>query len=96
VKGYVKGYTYDCRVVTGAAPNTYQDEMDGAFIAQQVVQYGKSTGWAMPSDAMQTHLAQHIEQDLAKFNIGLVDPNRGMWGHKPGGSHVFRRLQAVV
>jgi hypothetical protein len=88
-------YSYDRRVVTGASPNTYADEMDAAFIAQQVVQYGKSSGWAMPSDPMQEHLARSIEQDLAKFNIGLVDPVRGVWEHKPGGSHILRH-QALV
>ncbi|MGH7866060.1 MAG: hypothetical protein ACREP9_00170 [Candidatus Dormibacteraceae bacterium] len=86
-------YSYDRRLVKGAAPNTYQDDMDVSFIAQQVVQYGKSAGWAAPSDAMQIHLAQQIEAELAKFNIGLVDANRGVWAHKPGGSHAFRRLQ---
>ena len=89
-------YDYDHRKVNGAAPNTYADEMDAAFIAQQVIQYGKSSGWAAPADAMQTHLAQQIEAELAKFNIGLVDPNRGTWGHKPGGTHSFRHMQAVV
>jgi hypothetical protein len=86
-------YSYDRRVVKGAGPNTYQDEMDVGFIAQQVVQYGKSSGWAAPTDAMQVRLAQQIEMELAKFNIGLVDPNRGVWGHKPGGTHAYRRLQ---
>jgi hypothetical protein len=89
-------YSYDRRRVNGAAPNTYADEMDAAFIAQQVIQYGKSTGWALPSDTMQTHLAQRIEQELAKFNIGLIDPNRGVWSHKPGGTQVLRHLKAVV
>ncbi len=88
-------YSYDRRRVTGASPNTYQDEMDAAFIGQQVIQYGKSVGWATPSDAMQIHLAQQIEQELARFNIGLVDPVHGVWGHKPGGSHALRHLQAV-
>jgi hypothetical protein len=89
-------YSYDRRRVLGAAPSTYIDEMDAAFIAQQVVQYGKSTGWAHPKDALQVHLAQQIEQELGKFNIGLTDPKAGAWGHKPGGSHYFRHLQAVV
>ena len=88
-------YSYDRRTVQGAAPSTYIDEMDAAFIAQQVVQYGRSGGWAPPKDTMQLHLAQHIEQELAKFNIGLLDPAKGVWGHKPGGSHVFRQLHAV-
>jgi hypothetical protein len=82
-------YSYDRRVVRATGPNTYADELDAAFIAQQVIQYGKSAGWAMPSDAMQVHLAQHIEQELAKFNIGF-DPAKGTWMHKPGGSHVLR------
>jgi len=89
-------YSYDRRRVTGAAPSHYVDEMDAAFIAQQVIQYGKSTGWAQPQDTMQMHLAQQIEQELAKFNIGLVDPKSGAWGHKPGGTHAFRHMQAVV
>jgi hypothetical protein len=83
-------YSYDRRRVNGASPNTYADDMDAAFIAQQVVQYGKSSGWALPADAMQTHLAQQIEQELSKFNIGLVDPVKGVWSHKPGGSHILR------
>lgn len=83
-------YSYDRRRVTGAAPNTYADEMDAAFIAQQVVSYGKSIGWAMPADPMQAHLAQHIEAELAKFNIGLIDSAKGIWAHKPGGSHLLR------
>ena len=89
-------YNYDRRRVTGAAPNTYMDDLDAGFIAQQVVQYGKSTGWAVPQDPMQHHLAQQIEQELSKFNIGIVDHNVSTWGHKPGGSHVFAHLQAVV
>ncbi len=89
-------YSYDRRRVTGASANTYADELDAAFIAQQVVSYGKSAGWAMPADPMQSHLAGHIEQELAKFNIGLVDPGRGVWGHKPGGTQVLRHLKAVV
>ncbi len=91
----MSAYDYDRRRVTGAAPNTYADEMDAAFIAQQVISYGKSSGWAMPKDAMQIHLAQQIEQELAKFNIGFVDPARGVWAHKPGGTHAFRHVQAV-
>jgi hypothetical protein len=83
-------YDYDRRRVTGASANTYADELDAAFIAQQVVQGGRSIGWAMPTDPMQTHLAQQIERDLAKFNIGVIDPKASVWGHKPGGSHVFR------
>ena len=94
-------YSYDRRRVTGAAPNTYADDMDAAsmssaFIAQQVVQYGKSSGWAMPTDPMQVRLAQHIEAELAKFNIGLVDASKGVWSHKPGGTHVLRHPQAVA
>jgi hypothetical protein len=89
-------YSYDRRRVTGAFPNTYQDEMDAAFIAGQVVQYGRSSGWGTPSDAMQIHLGQQIERELAKFNIGLVDPVKGIWGHKPGGSHALQHLQAAV
>jgi hypothetical protein len=89
-------YSYDRRRVTGAAPSTYIDEMDAAFIAQQVVQYGKSNGWAAPKDSMQMHLAQQIEVELGKFNIGLVDPKNGTWGHHPGGTHFFRHMQAVV
>jgi hypothetical protein len=88
----MESYDYDRRRVTGTAPNTYQDEMDAAFIAQQVISYGKSVGWAMPTDPMQIHLAQHIEQELGKFNIGLVDPSRGIWAHKPGGSHALRKV----
>lgn len=83
-------FDYDRRRVTGAAPNTYADEMDAAFIAQQVVSYGRSSGWALPADPMQAHLGQHIEAELAKFNIGLVDPTKGIWAHKPGGSHHLR------
>ena len=81
---------YDRRTVSGAAPNTYADDLDGAYIAQQVVQYGKSPGWAAPADPMQVHLVKQIESELAKFNIGLIDPKASTWGHKPGGSHVFR------
>lgn len=88
-------FDYDRRRVTGAASNTYQDDMDAAFIAQQVVQYGKSSGWAMPKDTMQVHLAQQIERELAKFNIGFVDPTHGVWAHKPGGTHAFAHLQAA-
>ncbi len=88
-------YSYDRRRVTGAAPNTYADEMDAAFIAQQVIQYGKSSGWALPADPAQSRLAQHIEAELAKFNIGLVDPGKGVWSHKPGGTHVLRGHQPV-
>ena len=84
------GYSYDRRRVTGAAANQYIDDMDAAFIAQQVVQFGRSAGWAAPADPMQTHLAQQIEHTLRTFNIGVTDAEKGVWAHKPGGSHVFR------
>lgn len=88
-------YNYDRRVVNGAAPNTYADEMDAAFIAQQVVQYGKSSGWAIPTDPYQLRLAQEIERELSKFNIGFVDEVRGVWAHRPGGTHAFAHLQVA-
>lgn len=80
-------YSYDWRIVA-AAPNRYQDEMDASFIATQVVQYGKSRGWAAPTDPYSAKLAQQIEATLSKFNIG-IDAS-GTWAYKPGGSHVFR------
>jgi hypothetical protein len=83
-------YSYDRRRVTSAAASTYVDDMDAAFIAQQVVSYGKSGPWATPVDPMQKHLAAQIEHELTKFNIGLVDPVKGVWSHHPGGTHVFR------
>lgn len=89
-------YSYDRRTVSAAAANQYADEMDAAYIAQQVIQYGKSSGWAVPADTMQQHLSQHIERVLAGYNIGMVDSKSGTWAHKPGGSHVFRRLQAIA
>jgi hypothetical protein len=91
--------TYDYRpyrnmmagnVALAAAPNTYADDMDAAYIAQQVIQYGKSTGWAPPTEPHAQHLAQQIERELAKFNIGITDHSVGTWSHKPGGSHVFK------
>ena len=87
-------YSYDRRVVRATGPNTYVDELDAAFIAQQVITHGKSVGWAMPTDAMQAHLARNIEQELAKYNIGFVDPVKGVWAHKPGGTHVLRGYEA--
>lgn len=84
-------YSYDRRTVkTGAVPNTYADEMDAAYIAQHVITYGKSSGWGPPSDPMEQNLARAIEHTLSRYNIGLVDNNGTTWGHKPGGSHVFR------
>jgi hypothetical protein len=82
-------YSYD-RSKIGAAPNRYEDDvLDAGYIANQVVMYGKSSGWAMPTETSQLHLAKHIEEGLRPFNIGF-DPKTGTWGHKPGGSHVFK------
>jgi hypothetical protein len=80
-------YSYSRRAAT---PTEYADEMDAAFIAQQVINNGKSPNWAFPKDAAQLALAQRIEHDLSRFNIGVIEYKNGTWGHKPGGSHVFK------
>jgi hypothetical protein len=60
---------------------------DAAFIASEVVRKGRSRGWV--EDPAELPVAAEIETILARFNIGYIEA--GVWAHKPGGSHRFRR-----
>ena len=80
--------SYDRRAFEVRANLHYESaEEDAAYIANQVVLMGKSRGWS--SDPDEALIASRIETILAPFNIGLVEPHTGTWGHHPGGTKFF-------
>lgn len=65
-------------------------EEDAAYIAQEVVQRGRSAGWLVDVEE-ERPIAAEVEAILAKYNIGLVNPHAGVWGFKQGGTRYFAK-----
>jgi len=61
-----------------------------AVIASEVAQYGVSKSWTGNLD-----VASEVEKNLAKFNIGYVDPKSGTWSYKRNGTRFFSSLNLL-
>jgi len=79
--------TYDRRAAFDVTGHFHYEspEEDAGYIASEVIRYGKSRGWS--TDPSEQEVARQIAKILSKYNIGLIDPHAGVWGHRPGGTH---------
>jgi len=59
-------------------------------IAGEVAQNGTSREWVG-----NTEIAREIEQHLAKFNIGYIDPKTGTWSHRRNGTRYFTAIKML-
>jgi len=81
--------SYDRRSSFERKANLHYDGAveDAAYIASEVLRKGRSRGWV--EDPAELPVAAEIEGILSRYNIGYLES--GVWGHRPGGSHHFRR-----